>query len=78
MLLDLGALADRHGFASLGAFALSPNQRMLAYTLDTSGAEESFSPLHLPYISPISPAAGELQHATSPLYLPHTSRISPL
>ena len=40
VLLDLGALADRHGFASLGAFAVSPNQRMLAYTLDTSGAEE--------------------------------------
>ena len=39
VLLDLGALADRHGFASLGAFAVSPNHRMLAYTLDTSGAE---------------------------------------
>jgi len=67
VLLDLGALADRHGFASLGAFALSPNQRMLAYTLDTSGAEESSSPRHLPYISPISP-----------LYLPYISPISPL
>ena len=40
VLLDLGALADRYGFASLGAFAVSPNHRMLAYTLDTSGAEE--------------------------------------
>ena len=40
VLLDLGALADRYGFVSLGAFAVSPNHRMLAYTLDTSGAEE--------------------------------------
>ena len=39
MLLDLGALADRHGFASLGAFAVSPDHRLLAFTLDTSGAE---------------------------------------
>ena len=39
VLLDLGALADRHGFASLGAFAVSPDHRLLAFTLDTSGAE---------------------------------------
>ena len=40
LLLDLGALADRHGFASLGAFAVSPSHELLAYTLDTTGAEQ--------------------------------------
>ncbi|KAL1519151.1 hypothetical protein AB1Y20_003411 [Prymnesium parvum] len=39
VLLDLGALADRHGYAALGTFTVSPDQTLLAYTLDTSGHE---------------------------------------
>ena len=40
ILLDLGALADQHGYAGLGAFSVSEDQRLLACTLDLSGGEE--------------------------------------
>ena len=40
VLLDLGALADRHGYAALGAFTLSHDHSLLAYTVDLSGSEE--------------------------------------
>ena len=40
MLLDLSALADRHGYAGVGAFAPSPDGELVAYTLDTTGAEQ--------------------------------------
>lgn len=38
LLLDPNALADG-GFLSVGAFSVSPNHRLLAYSLDTSGDE---------------------------------------
>lgn len=38
LLLDPNALADG-GFLSLGAFSLSPDQRLLGYSLDTTGDE---------------------------------------
>ena len=40
MLLDLGALADKHGFAALGGFSVSEDHSLLAYTIDFGGAEE--------------------------------------
>ena len=40
VLLDLGALADRHGYAAIGKFAGSPDGRTFAYTLDVTGAEQ--------------------------------------
>lgn len=39
ILLDLGALADAHGFAGLGSLSISSDQSMLAFTVDLSGAE---------------------------------------
>lgn len=39
ILLDLNAEAKGHDYLALGLFKLSPNQRYLAYALDTSGAE---------------------------------------
>ena len=39
-LLDLGALADEHGYAGLGTMSVSPDGALLAYTIDLSGAEE--------------------------------------
>ena len=38
LLLDPNQLADG-GFLSLGAFSISPDQSLLAYSLDTSGDE---------------------------------------
>ena len=38
LLLEPNALADG-GFLSLGAFSVSPDHRLLAYSLDTSGDE---------------------------------------
>jgi oligopeptidase B len=37
LLLDLNALAAGHSFLSLGAFAVSDDNSLLAYSLDTSG-----------------------------------------
>src|SRR5712664_1847039 len=37
LLLDLNALAAGHSFLSLGAFAVSDDNSMLAYSLDTTG-----------------------------------------
>ena len=39
-LLDLSALANRHGFAGVGQLTPSPSGRLLACTLDLSGTEE--------------------------------------
>jgi oligopeptidase B len=39
ILLDLNQLAEGHSYLRLGNFAVSPDQRFLAYALDTSGAE---------------------------------------
>jgi oligopeptidase B len=39
VLLDENALAGDSGFFSLGAFAVSPNQRLLAYSIDFTGSE---------------------------------------
>jgi oligopeptidase B len=39
VLLDLNPLAAGHAYFRLGAFAVSPDHRMLAYAVDTSGAE---------------------------------------
>jgi oligopeptidase B len=39
VLLDENALAGDAGFFSLGAFAVSPNQRLLAYSTDFTGSE---------------------------------------
>ena len=40
ILLDLNRLAEGHDYLNLGVFSVSPNQRFLAFSLDTSGAEE--------------------------------------
>jgi oligopeptidase B len=39
VLLDLNPLANGHAYFRLGAFEVSPDHRMLAYSVDTSGAE---------------------------------------
>ena len=39
ILLDLNPLAEGHAYFRLGAFEVSPDHRMLAYAVDTSGAE---------------------------------------
>jgi oligopeptidase B len=39
VLLDANSAATDHDFFSIGAFAVSPNGRLLAYSTDTSGAE---------------------------------------
>jgi oligopeptidase B len=40
VLLDQNPLAAGHSYFRLGASAISPNHRLLAYSVDTSGAEE--------------------------------------
>ncbi|MGI9040940.1 MAG: S9 family peptidase [Gemmatimonadales bacterium] len=39
ILLDQNPLAAGHGYFRLGAFAVSPDHRVLAYSVDTSGSE---------------------------------------
>jgi len=39
VLLDLNQVAAGHEYTSLGVFELSPDQRYLAYSVDTTGAE---------------------------------------
>ena len=39
VLLDQNELAEGHEYFSLGAFEVSPNHQLLAYSVDTSGAE---------------------------------------
>ncbi|HEY7135513.1 MAG TPA: S9 family peptidase [Acidimicrobiia bacterium] len=39
VLLDENVLAEGHGFFSLGGFAVSPNQKLLAYSVDFDGSE---------------------------------------
>ncbi|MDQ3328516.1 MAG: oligopeptidase B, partial [Chloroflexota bacterium] len=38
-LLDQNALAEGHRYCRIGAYTVSPDHRLLAYSLDTSGAE---------------------------------------
>ena len=40
VVFDLAALADKHGYAALGAFKVSPDQSLLACTVDLSGREK--------------------------------------
>ena len=40
ILLDLNILAEGHDYLRLGVFRVSPDQRLLAYSLDTDGAED--------------------------------------
>jgi oligopeptidase B len=40
VVLDLQALADAHGYAGLGAMSVSPDNALLAFTLDLTGAED--------------------------------------
>ncbi len=40
ILLDQNKLAQGHEYFSLGTFQVSPNQEILAYAVDTSGAEQ--------------------------------------
>jgi oligopeptidase B len=40
VLLDQNELAKEHEFLSLGVLQVSPNHQILAYSIDTSGAEE--------------------------------------
>jgi oligopeptidase B len=40
ILLDLNELAEGHDFLKLGIFKVSPDHNLLAYSIDTSGAEE--------------------------------------
>lgn len=39
VLLDVNALADGHDYTSLGAYAISPDHRLLAYAVDHTGRE---------------------------------------
>ncbi len=39
ILLDVNILGDQHEFVSLGAFAVSPDHRVIAYAVDTNGRE---------------------------------------
>jgi oligopeptidase B len=40
VLLDLNQLAEGHSYLRMGIFRVSPDHRVLAYSLDTSGAEQ--------------------------------------
>lgn len=40
MLLDQNALAEGHPYCRLGAFEVGPDQRLLAYSVDNTGAEK--------------------------------------
>ncbi len=40
ILIDLNILAEGHDYLRLGVFRISPDQRLLAYSLDTDGAED--------------------------------------
>lgn len=40
VLLDVNKLAEGHDYYSLGAFAVSPNHKLLAYAYDTNGSEK--------------------------------------
>ena len=40
VLLDLNELAEGHDYLNLGVYKVSPDHRLLAYSLDTSGAED--------------------------------------
>ena len=40
ILIDENALAEGHSYFSLGAFAQSPDHRLLAYSVDTTGSEQ--------------------------------------
>ncbi|BAZ52199.1 protease II [Nostoc sp. NIES-4103] len=40
IILDENELAAEHEFFDLGAFAISPNHQILAYSIDTSGSEQ--------------------------------------
>ena len=40
VLLDLNALAEGHAYLNLGVYKVSPDHRLLAYSLDTDGAED--------------------------------------
>ena len=39
ILLDENQLADGHDYCEVGVFAISPNHQLLAYSVDTNGAE---------------------------------------
>ena len=39
ILLDLNELAKGHEYFRLGTFKISPDHKLLAYSVDTSGAE---------------------------------------
>ncbi len=39
-LLDVNELAKGHGYFKIGAFKVSPNHELLAYSVDTKGSEE--------------------------------------
>ncbi len=54
MLLDPNALADG-GFIALGAFTISPDHNLLAYSLDTSGDE-----IYQLFVKDLLPAAPSL------------------
>src|SRR3984893_7724241 len=45
LLLDLNALAAGHSFLSLGAFAVSDDNSLLAYSLDTTGFRQYTLPI---------------------------------
>ncbi len=40
VLLDLNTAAEGHDFLAVGVFTVSPDQRVLAYSLDTDGSED--------------------------------------
>ena len=40
VILDLNVLAEGHDYFRLGVFRVSPDQRLLAYSIDTDGAED--------------------------------------
>jgi oligopeptidase B len=40
ILLDLNQLAEGHAYLRMGIFRVSPDHRLLAYSLDTTGAEQ--------------------------------------
>ncbi len=40
LIIDVNALAEGHEFCQLGALAVSPDQRLVAYSVNTDGSEE--------------------------------------
>jgi oligopeptidase B len=81
IILDENALARGSGFFSLGAFALRPDHRLLAYTTDRTGSEDHT--LHIKdletgdLLSEVIPSVSDCVWSKDGLYLFYTKEDHP-